>query len=185
MMDTGMEGGDWKGFMRRHWGAAVVLVIGAVLAVAGGVYVFWWFTQLAQSSGLVPSSLGLWTTGNLIAFILNAIFWEILLVGIPVIIGVAIAWLWWKRLPLEERMGHHWGRRARRTGSGGGFGLFFFILFAVKVWLDGNWNVPIANFSLNYVVGSLVTILVWVAVIFGIPAAIFAAWWVRREMRKP
>jgi hypothetical protein len=184
-MEPGIEEGNWKVFMRRHWGAAVVFAIAAVLAVAGAVYVFWWFVGLAQSSGLVPSSLGLWTMGNLIAFILNAIFWEILLVGIPTIIGAVIAWLWWRRLPAEERHGYRWGKGARRSGTSGGFGFFFFILFAIKVWLDGKWNVAIASFDLNYVVGSMITILVWVAVIIGIPATIVAIWWIRHEMKKP
>ncbi|HMD79326.1 MAG TPA: hypothetical protein VKF39_05005 [Nitrososphaerales archaeon] len=183
-MEPGVEEGNWKGFMRRHWGAVAVFAITAVLAVAGAVYVFWWFVGLAQSSGLVPSSLGLWSMGNLIGFILNAIFWEILLIGIPVIVGAVIAWLWWRRLPAEERHGYHWGKSARRSGTSGGFGLFFFILFVIKVYLDGKWNMAIATFDLNYVVGSMITILVWVAVVFGIPATIVAIWWIRHEMKK-
>ena len=185
MTEAGYAGGDWRSFMRRHWGAVVIFSIAATLAVAGAVYVFWWFVQLAQSSSLVPSSLGLWTMGNLIAFILYAIFWELLFIGIPVIIGAVVAWLWWKRLPNEERMGYHWGKGGRRTGASGGVSFSFFILFAIKVWLDGNWNVPIALFTVNYVVGSMITILVWLAVIIGIPAMIVAIWWIRHEMRKP
>jgi len=34
-------------------------------------------------------------------------------------------------------------------------------------------------------VGSMVTILVWSLVIFGIPAAIALAWWLNREMKRP
>ena len=179
------EEGDWRTFMRRHWGAVVIFAIAAVLAVAGAVYVFWWFVQLAQSSALVPMTLNLWTMGNLISFILNAIFWEFLLVGIPVIIGAVLGWLWWRRLPYEERHSYRWGRGARRGGQSGGVGFLFFLVFAFKVWLDGNWDVPIASFTVNYVVGSFITILVWVAVIFGIPAAIVGIWWQRRKMRMP
>ena len=185
MTEAGYEGGDWRSFMRRHWGAVVVFAIAATLAVAGAVYVFWWFVQLAQSSSLVPSSLALWTMGNLITFILYSIFWELILVGIPVGIGFVIAWQWWKRLPSEERTGYHWGKGGRRTGASGGFGFFFLILFAIKVWLDGNWNAPIASFTVNYVVGSMITILLWLAVIIGIPAAIVAIWWIHHEMKKP
>jgi len=179
------DSGSWKWFMTRHWGAVIVFAIAAVLTVAGAVYVFWWFVQLAQSSSIVPATLGLWSMGNLITFMLYAIFWELLLVGIPVIIGAAVAWLWWRRLPSEERMAYHWGRGSRRSGTGGGFGFLLFIFFAIKVWLDGNWNLPIAAYSLNYVVGSIIEIFALLAAILGIPGVILAIWWVRREMRKP
>lgn len=176
--------GDWRGFMRRHWGAALVFVIAAALAFAGAVYVFWWFAGSAQSSGLVPSVLGLWTTANLVNFILYTVFWELLLVGVPVGIIAVAAWQWWKRLPAEERTGYRMGRRSRTATGGGGFSFLFFIAFIIKVYLDGKWNVIIATFTLDYVVGSMITILVWGLIIFGIPAAIALTWWVRREMRK-
>lgn len=179
------KGSDWKSFMRKHWGTVAVFAVAVVLAFAAAVYVFWWYIGYARSSGLVPSSLGLWTMGNLVAFILNAIFWELLFIGIPAVIGAVIGWQWWRRLPDEERKGYRFGRRSRRTSGSGAVGLLFFIAFCIKVYIDGNWNVPIATWTLNYVVGSMITILVWVAVIFGIPAAIGAAWWIRREMKKP
>lgn len=180
-----VEGSGWRVFARRHLGAIGVFVTAAVLIVAWAVYVFWWFTGNAQSTGLVPGSLGLWTTGNLISFILYSIFWEALLVGIPVAAGGVVAWLWWKRLPFEERTGPRMRGRSKSAGGSGGISLFFFIAFCIKVYLDGNWDVPIATFTLNYVVGSMITILEWIAVIFGIPAAIALTWWLSREAKKP
>lgn len=171
--------------MRKHWGVVAVFVVACALAFAGAVYVFWWFVGNAQSTGMVPSRLGLWTMGNLVTFILNSIFWELLLIGIPVVIGAVIAWQWWKRLPEEERRGYRLGRGSRGTGGSGGVSLLFFIAFCIKVYLDGNWNAPVATFTLNYVVGSMITILEWTAVIFGIPIAIGLIWWVHHEMKKP
>jgi hypothetical protein len=175
---------SWKGFMRRHSWAVVAFAVAIVAVVAWAVYVFWWFTQNAQSTNLVPSSLSLWTMGNVINFILYSIFYEFLLVGIPVIIAGVIAWRWWSHLPSEEKMMGRMRKGGRTRGSGGA-GFAFFILFALKVYLDGKWNVPIASFDVNYVVGSMITILVYVAVIFGIPAAIAGTWWIRRQMNKP
>jgi hypothetical protein len=40
---------------------------------------------------------------NLVTFILHAIFWELLFIGIPAIIGAVAGWQWWKRLPEEEK----------------------------------------------------------------------------------
>jgi fatty acid desaturase len=183
--EAGAEGSDWRRFTRRHLGVIAVLAVACVLAFAGAVYVFWWFAGNAQSTGLVPGTLGLWTMGNLVNFILYTIFWELLLVGIPVAVGAVIGWLWWKRLPEEERKGHHFGGRSRSAGGGSGVSFLFFIAFCVKVFIDGKWNAPIATFTLDYVVGSIITILEWGLVIFGIPGAIALAWWIRRETKKP
>src|SRR5713226_4773013 len=93
---------DWKRFMGKHWRTVATFVVAAILAVASAVYVFLWFVGNAQSTGLVPRTLGLWTMANLVSFILNAIFWDLLLVGIPVVVAVVVAWLLWKRLSGEE-----------------------------------------------------------------------------------
>jgi hypothetical protein len=123
--------------------------------------------------------------GNVVAFILYAIFWELLLIGVPVAIGAVVGWLWWRNLPSEEKMEYHFsGRGSRATGGGGGVSIGLFVLFCIKVYVDGNWNVPIGTWTLDYVVYSLLTILIWIIVIFGIPAAIVAVWWIQHEIRK-
>jgi uncharacterized MAPEG superfamily protein len=176
---------SWRDFLRRHKGAVVIFAIAAVLIFAWAVYVFWWFVGNAQSSGLVPPSLGLWTMGNLLSFVLYSIFWELLLVGIPVVVGATAGWMWWKRLPSEERMAYHFGRRSRSASGSGGVSFLFFVAFCIKVYLDGNWNTAISTFTLNYVVSSMITILVYMLIIIGIPVAIALTWWIRRELKKP
>ena len=184
-MKTDAEGRPgWKGFFRRHSGAVLVFAAACALLLALAVYVFWWFVGDAQSTGLVPSSLGLWSMHHALWFIIYLVFWEIVLVGIPAGIGAAIAWAWWRRLPSEERTGYRFGRRSRAAGGSGGVSLLFFIAFCIKIYLDGNWYAPISTFTLDYVAGSMILILVWVAVIIGIPGAIAAVWWVRRELSR-
>lgn len=174
---------DWKRFIRKHWGIVAVFAVVAVLAVSGAVYVFWWFAGNAQA-GLVSSTLNLWTMGNVVTFILHLIFWELVLIGIPVAVVAVLAWQWWKRLPAEEKEYHFFGRRSRSRNAEGAISPLLFIAFAIKVYVDGNWNVAISTWTLDYVVSSMITILVWIVAIFAIPAAIGVIWWIRHEMNK-
>jgi flagellar basal body-associated protein FliL len=175
----------WKTFLKKHWNIVVVFILGAVLALAGAILIFLWFVADAQSTGMVPTTLGPWTMGNIVTFILHLIFWELLLIGVPAIIGAVAGWQWWKRLPDEEKKEYHFfGSSSRTTGGGGGVSVLFFIAFCIKVFIDGNWNVAIASWTLDYVVGSMISILVWVLIIFGIPIALGIIWWMSHERKK-
>jgi hypothetical protein len=176
---------DWKKFLRKHWNMVALFVVAGILAFIGAIYVYLWFVAEAQATGLVPTTLGLWTMANIVTFILHLIFWELLFIGIPAIIGAVAGWQWWKRLPEEEKKEYHFfGKRSRTTSGGSGVSFLFFIAFCIKVFIDGNWNVAIASWTLDYVVSSMITILVWTAIIFGIPATIIGLLWLSREMKK-
>ena len=100
-------------------------------------------------------------------------------------IGAVVGWQWWKRLPEEEKKEYHLsGKRSRSSRAGGAISPLLFIAFAIKVYVDGNWNVAISTYTLDYVVGSMVTILIWIVAIFAIPATIGLIWWIRHEMNK-
>jgi hypothetical protein len=168
--------------MAKHKAAFAAFIAAAVLLAAGGVYVFVWFTGNAQTTGLVPSGLNLWTMNNLVLFILHAIFWELVLIGIPVAVGAGIGWLWWKRIPEQEKQQYNLSTKGKkRSGAGGAASPLLFIAFAIKVYIDGNWNTAIASWNIDYVVGSMVTILIWIAAIFAVPAIIVFIWWIRRR----
>jgi hypothetical protein len=173
---------DWQRFIAKHKAVFAVFIAAAVLLAAGAVYVFVWFTGNAQTTGLVPSGLGLWTMNNLVLFILHAIFWELVLIGIPAAVGAIIGWLWWRRIPEEEKQQYNLQTKGKkRSGAGGAISPLLFIAFAIKVYIDGYWNTAIASWNIDYVVGSMVTILIWTAAIFAIPAAIALIWWLTRR----
>ena len=188
MTEAGSENGSegWKKFLRKHLRMVALFVVAVILASVGAIYVFLWFVGDAQSTGMVPATLGLWTMGSLVTFILHAIFWELLLIGVPVILAAVAGWLWWRRLPSDEKKEYHFfGKRSRATSGGGGaVSLLFFVAFCIKVFIDGNWNVAFATWTFDYVVYSMLWILIWILVIFGIPIAIGVIWWIRHEMKK-
>jgi hypothetical protein len=187
MAETGSENGHeiWKKFLKKHWKMLVIFVAGAILAFIGAILVYLWFVGEAQSTGLVPSTLGLWTMGHLVTFILHLIFWELLFIGIPAILGAIAGWLWWRKLPYEEKKEYHFfGTRSRATSGGGSISVLLLLAFCIKVFIDGNWNVAIATWTLDYVVYSMLSIFIWILVIFGIPIGIGIIWWLSREMKK-
>lgn len=161
-----------------------LFVVGAILVLVGIILVFLWFIGNAQSTGLVPSTLGLWTLGNLVTFLLNLIFWEFILIGIPVILAGVAVWLWWRQLPPEEKREYRFfGNRSRSTSGGNAISLLVFIAFCIKVYLDGNWNVAFASWTFDYLVYSMLTALMWVLIIFGIPLVLGVIWWISKGMR--
>ena len=186
-----VENGEkiWKKFLRTHWKMLVLFIVAAILALIGAILVFLWFVGDAQLTGLVPATLDLWTMGHFVTFLLNLILWEVLFIGVPVILAiVAIIFLWWKKLPdgekKEYRRGHLFGKRSHRSDGSGGISFLVFIVFIIKVFTDGNWNVPFATWTFDYLVYSWLWALFWVLIIFGIPIVIGGTWWIRREMKK-
>jgi hypothetical protein len=180
------KGSGGKKFIRKHWSAVAIFAAAIILAAVGAVYVFLWFVKDAQATSMVPSGLSLWTMGNIVTFILHLLMWELIFIGIPAIVGAVAGWQWWKRLPEEEKREYQFAKRSHKSrGAQGAISPLLFIAFAIKVYVDGNWNVAISTWTLDYVVGSMITILIWSAVIFGIPALIGVIWWINHEKNNP
>ncbi|KYK22900.1 hypothetical protein AYK24_08260 [Thermoplasmatales archaeon SG8-52-4] len=179
----------WKIFLSRHWKMMALFVVIAALVITSAVYVFLWFVQEAQVNNLVPITLNLWTIGDIVTFLIHLIFWLVIFIIIPVIVIIACIYiLWWKKLPDKERKeyrhGHLFGKRSRWTDGGGAVSLFINIVFIIKIYFDGNWDLPISTWKFDYLVYSYLWAIIWILVIFGIPIVIGATWWLRHEMKK-
>lgn len=179
----------WIKFLSKHWKMFILFIIVAVLSFVGAVYVYLWLVEEAQLTGFVPTTLGLWTMGHFITFILHLIFWEIIYIGIPLILViVAIIFLWWKKLPVDEREEYKsknlFGKNSKSTQGGEGISFLVFIAFIIKIYLDGNWNLAFADWTFDYLVYSCLWALIWILIIFGIPIVIGATLWIIYEMRK-
>jgi len=179
----------WKKFFKKHFQMFVVWIVAAILAGIGAVYVFLRVVSDALATELVPELLGDWSLGYVITFIFHVIFWELIWIGIPVIVFVAAVYLgWWKKLPDKERKeykdGHLFGGRNKRSDAGGFFTFIVNIVFLILVYLDDNWDLAFKNWEFDYLVHTYLWALVWVLVIIGIPMLLGLGWWVSTKLKK-
>jgi hypothetical protein len=172
---------NWRGFIKHHWAAFAGITAASIVAAAAAVYLFLWFTANAQTTGLVPAALNLWSMSSVLTYMVYAAIWELAVVGIPVALAAIAVWQWWKRIPQTEKTGLHTAKASKGNRAGGAISPLLFIAFAIKVYIDGNWTQPIASWNLDYVVGSMVTILIRAAAILAVPAVIGVIWWLSRK----
>ncbi len=179
----------WKIFLRTHWKMCSIFIAGATLAVIGAIFVFLWFIGTAQTTGLIPETLGLWTIGYTVTFLIHLLLWELVFIAIPVLIALALFYiLWWKKLPAEERkkyrQGHLFGKHSKSRNGGGAISCLINIFVIIKVYLDGNWNFAFGEWTVDYLVYSYLTALLWVAILFAIPIGLGGIWWIHHEIKK-
>ncbi|MHA1266096.1 MAG: hypothetical protein ACTSRS_12765 [Candidatus Helarchaeota archaeon] len=179
----------WKKFLRRHWKMTLVFIGGAIGAVVSALFVFLWVVANAQTTGLVPTDLGLWTVGYSVTFILNVILWEFLFIGIPVIASVILILIfWWMKLPEDERKEYTTeqkkGKSRRGTSKGGSGAVSFLILLTwlIVIWVNNLWNVPFENWLFDQWIYFCLTAIFWDLIIFGIPLTILILLWLRHEL---
>jgi len=176
--DDGPGRRSWKQFVKRHSKFLLLMAGGIAAAAAAALFVFLWVVATTQAAGLVPSGLGDWTVGHAVTFILTVILYELLLVASWVIpLAGAVYFLWYKRLPAEERW--DWGRGPRRGRSArgsGGISFFTWLVWLVVVWADGRWNLAFKNWTFNQLVYSWIAAGLVVLLIVGIPAVIYLIW---------
>lgn len=174
----GLSDVPWRKFVRRHWRMTLLGVGGIAAAAVAALLVFLWVVADAQATGLVPSGLGEWTVGYVLTFILNAILWELILVASWVIPIVVVSYfLWYRRLPDEERRPYEGGpRRSRSAGESGGISFFIGLMWFVIVWIDGRWNLAFQDWAFNDWVYSWITAGLVVLLLAGVPAMIYIIW---------
>jgi hypothetical protein len=177
--DDFMDEGDKK-FLRKHWRTMSIFVVVGAVAVVEAIYVLLWFVSTAQSTGFVPTTLGQWTIGYIVAFILHLIFWELLLVvsWVLVVAGL-IFYRWWKTLSDEEKAPRP--KRGKRE-DGDAFGFLVIITWLFVVWFDGRWTLPFQAWTFNDWVYSFLAAVGWDLLIFGIPLLLYFIYWTRKEI---
>ena len=189
-----LEDEIWKKFLKKHWKMSILIVIGIVITAICAFLVFLWFKDYAQVQAIVPVPAYIedWSVGIIVGFILRLIFWEFIIIGIPVIAAAGVIFLqWWNKLPEEEKEEYKsepkkkGPRRGITAGSGGGlFSFLVLIAWLIIVYAGGMWDTTFQFWTLNYLVSTWIWAIIWILIICGIPIALFVIFWLRRELKK-
>jgi hypothetical protein len=182
MMNTDEEKLDEekRRFLLKHWKMTLVMVVCIIAAAVVALLVFLWVVN--EAALIMPASLGDWTVGYLITFILHLIFWELLFVatwGIPL---AAVLYWQFSKLPDAKEI---WKPGRGRREEGDAFGFLIVVAWLIMIWIDGRWNQTFAVWTFTEWIYSWLTALGWVLLIFGIPLVIILVLWlVSEEMKK-
>jgi hypothetical protein len=168
-----------KRFLLKNWKMTLVMAACIVAAAVVALLVFLWV--VAEAALIMPASLGDWTIGYIVTFVLHLIFWELLLVatwGIPL---AAVLYWQFSKLPDADL----WKPTGGRRESGDAFGFLIGIAWLIMIWIDDRWNQTFQTWTFTEWIYSWLTALGWVLLIFGIPAVIILVLWlVNKEMKK-
>ncbi len=169
----------WKGKLRKHKKALLVMIIAGICVFVGALLVLIWFIETSPLGGQGKWTFNEWTLNYVVGFYILIILWELLFVGVPsgLFFGLG-GYLWWRRLPEEEkqefkdREKKSKKQKAETWGGGGGFGFFMFIAYCIYIAVDGNYNAQFGSRSYTYWVASWFLTFMWILIIFGIPIGI-------------
>jgi hypothetical protein len=179
----------WKQFLREHWKMVIVAAGIIVAAAIAAVYVFLGVMDATIASTPILATLGKWTVGYIVTFLLNLILWEFLIIGIPLIAAALGAYfLWWKQVPAEERSLYKSEEKKSSKNSNKGGGLVSFgitVVWLIIVYMNNMWNVAFESWTVSYLITSSLWACGLVLLIAGIPILIGGVWWLRRELKKP
>ena len=162
-----------KKFLLKHWKMTIVIAASIVVAAIVALLVFLWVVSEAILLGPYPVGLGDWTIGLIVMFVLNLIYWELLLVATWVIPLVGGLYWWVSKLPDAEI----WKPKRGRRESGDAFGFFIAMAWLIMIWIDGRWNQTLQTWTFTEWIYSWLTALGWLLLIAGIPAIILIVLW--------
>ncbi|NHJ25077.1 MAG: hypothetical protein EAX89_10905 [Candidatus Lokiarchaeota archaeon] len=190
--------GFWKFVLKKHWLKLIPFILIAFGAFISGVYVFLWHNEIG---GYWNYTFNDWSFAAIWVYLFWFALREFLLVALPTlaVFGIIFGIIWFTmsedlRAELKERGKREdkkeekdwWKKKGKPVAQGGGFGGFsvlVMIAFLIIVFVDGNWEVSFDNLPLIYFVRTFITAMIWIAIIFGIPATIGIIFWLWKKLK--
>ncbi|MFX0059765.1 MAG: hypothetical protein ACFE85_13780 [Candidatus Hodarchaeota archaeon] len=191
----------WKLLLRKHWMRLIPFILVVIGAFIGGILVFLRYINL---EGYASWTFNDWSFGGVWVFLFWIALWELLIVGLPTLaVFCILGFLMWRTLPEEdraeikrrgkseetwkERKERSWKEKAgekKKTGGGGGLSFVIWLIFLIKVAVDGNWNKTFDLLDFSYFVDTFLFALFWVAIIGGPLALIGIIFWLRKYLKE-
>ncbi|MEJ2277485.1 MAG: ADP-ribosylation factor-like protein [Candidatus Lokiarchaeota archaeon] len=180
---------DWshfKTFVNAHWKVLIIFLIGVVVAIIGGIFVFYWILNTNWVGGYGSWDLGMFSIGNFFGLFFLILLLELLIVGVPLCAyGGIVFYLWWTRLTEEEKaILKRENKKPKKKTSKGASGVFSFLLlitFLILVFTQGNWNTPINTLPYLYWLNNIFYAVFWVLIVIGIPALIIILYFLLKK----
>jgi MFS family permease len=167
----------WKRAIKNHLTAFIVMIIVGIGAILSAITVLFWFIQTSPIGLQGTATFNQWSLDWIVGFFILLILWELLFVGIPVVLFFGVGgYIFWKRLPEEEKQEYKAREKkhtARKTGGGGGgFSLFMFIAYCIYMGIQGYYFAPFGSQPYSFWIASWFLTLMWIVIVLGIPACI-------------
>jgi len=68
----------WKGKIKQHWKAFMVLIIAGACMMIGAIIVFIWFMNISPIGNFGQYSIDFWTLNDVVLFMIFSFLWELL-----------------------------------------------------------------------------------------------------------
>jgi len=171
----------WKNKIKQYWKIFAICIIAVIVCAIGVLLVLVWFIETSTLGGQGEWTFNQWTLNYVVGFMILIILWELLLVGVPAALFFGVGgYLWWKKLPDEEKQVFKGREKKERKkygktknwGGGGGFNIFMFIAYCIVIAIDGNYNTRFGLLDYSYFIYAWFFTFMWLLIIFGIPVAI-------------
>ena len=170
MSENMSEAEFWKKHINDHIWTLIIVII------AGFFLVLIWIIETSPIGAQGTALIGDWSLDWIVGFMWITIGWELLFVGLPTAVFFCVGgYIWWKRLPEEEKAVYKAREKkhtAKKTGGGGGGGIVMFIAYIIYMGIQGYYYAPFSSQPYSFWVYSFFYTIMWIAIVLGIPACV-------------
>jgi hypothetical protein len=166
----------WKKHIKQHIWTIIVIVIAVACAIVGMILVLFWVMATSPIGAYGTALIGDWSLDWIVGFMWILLGWELLFVGLPLLLFFVVGGIiWWKRLSEEEKAlfkAREKKNTAKKTGGSGGGGIVMFIAYIIYMGVQGYYYAPFSSQPYSFWVYSFFYTIMWMLIVLGIPACI-------------